>query len=78
MENSEKIAEKAVAAVRERILENTSDFVELEKTEALDINKIEAWMGRVKAQTNQVLDDFYNGMINDICEKDLIRKKKPN
>jgi hypothetical protein len=78
MKNSEKIAEKAAAAARESILQNTRDFVELEKREALDINKIEAMMGTAKSRMNQVLDDFYNGMINDIHEKEVIRKKKLN
>jgi hypothetical protein len=33
MKNSEKITEKALAAARESILQNTSDFVEPEKRE---------------------------------------------
>jgi hypothetical protein len=78
MKNSEKITEKALAAARESILRNTSDFVEPEKREALDINKIEAMMGNAKSRMNQVPDDFYNGMINDIREKEVIRKKKLN
>jgi hypothetical protein len=35
----------------------------------LDINKIEAVTGNAKLRMNQVLDEFYNGMIHDIREK---------
>jgi hypothetical protein len=78
MENSEKISEKAAAALREGLQRNTGEFVELEKKEALSIDIIEEMWGKAKAETNQVLDEYCNGMINDIREKELVRKKKLN
>jgi hypothetical protein len=78
MENSEKIIEKTAAEIRERIQRHTHEFAELEKQEALDIDKIEEMMGRIKSETNQVLDEYSTGMINGISEKELIRKKKQN
>jgi hypothetical protein len=49
-----------------------------EKKEALSIDIIEEMRGRTKAETNQLVDGYYNGMINDIREKELARKKKLN
>jgi hypothetical protein len=41
-----------------------------EKQEALDIDKIEAMGGKMKAETNQVLDGYFNETVELIILKD--------
>ena len=76
MKTNEQAAEKALAAMAERVKQNVQIFTEVEERRELDINKIEAMWGTAKAEVTKVMDELYNELVNAVPEKELLEDKK--
>lgn len=77
MENQkEDLQEKAIRALSEQVKQNVQKFTTVMDSQELDIDKIEAMWSELRKQTDGVIAELYQGLVNGIREKPLIVKKK--
>jgi len=77
MENEELIKE-TLAAIEKDLRKNIGLLEDMAEASELNIEKMEAALGKIKAGPAAELEKMFNKIAKKIPEKELIRKKKPN
>jgi hypothetical protein len=72
----ERLLEEATKKFSQSARQSIAEFFEVDGRQELNIDRIEAMWGVLRAKSDEAIGELYNELVSQFGEKELLRKKK--